>query len=98
MRRVAGFKSICLGPAAVTLTLIRKSESHLDYHKGCQSEKGLPTESLLQTFHCAWGSRPYGLTSLHQENEWKEGKNISAYISALKNLNFTSKNENKSWI
>lgn len=28
----------------------------------------------------------------------KEGKNIPAYVSTLKNLNFTSKNENKSWI
>lgn len=28
----------------------------------------------------------------------KELKNISAYVSTLKNLNFTSKNDNKSWI
>lgn len=81
---------LCLGSAAVVLTL--KSERHLDYHLGQQREKeGLPVDSLLQTSHCEWGSRPYGLT-------FSLSRKLIQTLPTLKSLNFMFKNENKSWI
>lgn len=60
---------LCLGAAALVLILILKIESHLEWQR---EKEGLPNDSLLQTLHCKWAFRPYGL-NFFPSSGWKKG-------------------------